>query len=198
MKYIILPFISYLIGSISWGVIITKYIKGNDIRGKDYPGASGVSRQFGFKFGLLVGLLDALKGVTIFLIFYYFGKSNVVLVLSYIALILGNNYPLYFGFNGGQGVAATIGFFFPPFPFYVFVSFLIGISFIFFYNLFKLNRFIKFMGAVPFGTIFGLLTIFILLIKKYSFYPYPLLVLIASSLLFFRGLTLILFNKKQY
>ncbi|MGB9749401.1 MAG: glycerol-3-phosphate acyltransferase [Caldisericia bacterium] len=197
MKYIILPLISYLIGSFSWGVIITKYYKKNDIRGKDYPGGSGVSRQFGFKFGLLVGFLDALKGLSIFLIFYYFGKSNLILILSYIALILGNNYPLYFGFNGGQGVAATIGFFFPPFPFFVLLSISIGIFFIFFYNFFKLNRFIKFMGAVPFGTIFGLLTIFILLIRKFPFYPYPLLVIIASSLLLFRGLTLILSNKKQ-
>jgi len=197
MRDILIIILSYLIGSLSWGVIITKYIKKNDIRGKDYPGGSGVSRQFGLKLGLLVGFLDALKGVIVFLMILYFVKSNLIIILSYIALILGNNYPLFFRFSGGQGVAATIGFFLPVFPEYVLISLLIGIFFIFIYNIFKINRYIKFMGAVPFGTIFGLITFFILLIRKYPFYPYPLIVIIASTLLLFRGLTLILFTKRK-
>jgi len=188
--------LSYFIGSLSWGVILTKFVKKSDVREKDYPGGSGVTRQFGLGLGSIVGLLDILKGSFVSFIAIRYSKSDITIILSYITLILGNNYPIYFGFRGGQGVGATIGFGITLFPFETLISFIIGSIFSLIFKFLKLNRFIKFMGAVPFGAIFGLITIFILLIRKYPFYPFPLLIVIAGGMLLFRGLQVILFQKK--
>lgn len=193
----ILIAISYFIGSLTSGILLTKLFKKEDIREKDFPGGSGAVRQYGIGFGSLVGLLDILKGAIVALIVISFSKSELTIILSYIFLILGNNYPIYFGFRGGQGVGATIGFAITLFPLEAIISFLVGSTFALSYKFLKLNRFIKFMGAVPFGAIFGLITMFIILIRKYPFYPFPLLVIIAGTLLLFRGLQVILFQKKR-
>ncbi|MDI6860487.1 MAG: glycerol-3-phosphate acyltransferase [Caldisericia bacterium] len=193
----ILITLSYFIGSLTSGIILAKLIKKEDIRNKDFPGGSGAVRQYGIGFGSLVGLLDILKGAFIAFLVISFSKNEITIILSYIFLILGNNYPIYFGFRGGQGVGATIGFALTLFPFETLISFLVGSLFAILYKFLKLNRLIKFMGAVPFGAVFGLITMFIILSRKYPFYPFPLLVIIAGILLLFRGLQVILFQKKR-
>lgn len=193
----LLIIISYFIGSLTSGIVLTKLFKKEDIREKDFPGGSGAVRQYGIGFGTLVGLLDILKGAIVAFLVISFSKNELTIILSYISLILGNNYPIYFGFRGGQGVGATIGFAITLFPIEAIISFLIGSIFALSYKFLRLNRFIKFMGAVPFGAIFGLITMFIILIRKYPFYPFPLLVIIAGLLLLFRGLQVILFQKKR-
>lgn len=189
--------ISYFIGSLTSGIVLSKIFKKEDIRKKDYPGGSGAVRQYGLVFGTLVGLLDILKGSIVSFLVIKFGKSDLTIILSYILLILGNNYPIYFGFKGGQGVGATIGYAITLFPFEAIISFFFGSIFALSYKFLKLNRYIKFMGAVPFGAIFGLITMFIILIRKYPFYPFPFLVIIAGLLLLLRGLQVILFQKKN-
>ncbi|MCX8094994.1 MAG: glycerol-3-phosphate acyltransferase [Caldisericia bacterium] len=193
----ILIVVSYFIGSLTSGIVLSKIFKKEDIREKDYPGGSGAVRQYGIGFGSLVGLLDILKGAIISLLVILFSKNELTIILSYIFLILGNNYPIYFGFRGGQGVGATIGYAVILFPLEAIISFLVGSFFALLYKFLNLNRFIKFMGAVPFGAIFGLITMFVLLIRKYPFYPFPLLVIIAGALLLFRGLQVIIFQKKK-
>lgn len=199
MRFIdfILIAISYFIGSLTSGIVLTKLFKKEDIRDKDFPGGSGAVRQYGIGFGSLVGLLDILKGSIVALLVVWFSRNELTIILSYIFLILGNNYPIYFGFKGGQGVGATIGYAITLFPLEAIISFLVGSAFALSFKFLKLNRFIKFMGAVPFGAIFGLITMFIILIRNYPFYPFPLLVIIAGALLLFRGLQVILFQKKR-
>jgi len=194
---ILIIILSYFIGSLSSGVIITKYIKKRDIREKDNPGGAGVIRQFGFGTGAIVGLLDILRGSLIAFITIEYSKLDLTFILSYIALVLGNNYPIYFEFRGGQGVGATIGFFLTLFPLELIFSFLVGAFFSLMYHIIKLNRYIKFMGLVPFGTVFGILTIFILIIRKYPFYPFPLLIIVAAFMLSFRGLQVLFYRKKK-
>ncbi len=188
---------SYFIGSLTSGVILSKIFKKEDIRLKDFPGGSGAVRQYGLGFGTLVGLFDILKGAIIAFIVLKFSNNDLTIILSYIFLILGNNYPIYFGFKGGQGVGATIGFAITLFPIEALISFLIGSLFALSYKFLKLNRVIKFMGAVPFGVIFGLITMFLILIRKYPFYPFPALVVVSGILLLSRGLQVILFQKKR-
>lgn len=193
----ILIVLSYFIGSLTSGIILAKLIKKEDIRDKDFPGGSGAVRQYGIGFGSLVGLLDILKGAVIAFLVISLSKSELTIIFSYIFLIIGNNYPIYFGFRGGQGVGATIGYALTLFPLEALISFFVGSIMAILYKFLKLNKIIKFMGAVPFGAIFGLVTMFIILIRKYPFYPFPLLVLIAGFLLLFRGLQVILFQKKR-
>ena len=67
--------ISYLLGSIPWALIIGKLVKGIDIRehGSKNMGATNAFRVLGFKYGLLVFALDALKGgIVLFIMKYNF------------------------------------------------------------------------------------------------------------------------------
>ena len=189
--------LSYFIGSLTWGIIITKYIKKRDIREKDFAGSAGVSRQFGILTGVTVGILDGLKGILVIFLATTFGKTDLTIILSYIAMILGNNFPIYFNFKGGQGLAATLGAAIYVFPIETIISVIVAICFIFLYVLLKLDRFIKFMGPIPFGAVFGFITMFIIVVNKYPFYPYQLLIIVAALLLLSRGLMMISYHKKR-
>ena len=75
IQNIISPIISYLIGSIPFGFLITKFVKGVDIRqvGSGNPGATNVARVLGKFYGILVFILDLLKGfLTVFAFDYFF------------------------------------------------------------------------------------------------------------------------------
>ncbi len=115
--------ISYLIGSINWALIISRF-KHSDIRkmGSGNPGTLNMSRNFGFKFGLLTFFLDVFKGAIPTLIaFFVFGEEKFVgsefyirdfsLYLCGLCVVLGHIYPIYFKFKGGKGIASTIGVF---------------------------------------------------------------------------------------
>jgi len=100
---------AYLIGSLSWGLIIG-FLHGVDLRRKDLPGGSGVFRQLGPVWGVLTALLDIAKGVVVaWLVFHYrpeLAPWAATLVVS------GHCWPIYFGFSGGGGLAPSFGFLF--------------------------------------------------------------------------------------
>lgn len=119
MKYFIIiavAVISYLIGSVNFSILISKAISGKDIResGSGNAGATNMLRTHGKKMGVLTLLLDVLKGIIAIIIAMIVDKNigaNTG-ILSYIAgvcVILGHNFPLYFGFKGGKGVATSLG-----------------------------------------------------------------------------------------
>ena len=105
--------ISYLLGSISFGYLVTKSLKGIDIRtvGSGSTGATNVGRVLGFKYAFLIFLLDTLKGLVVILLLSLLNYSDLFLLLCGIAVILGHNWPIYFKFKGGRGVATTLGVF---------------------------------------------------------------------------------------
>ncbi len=136
MKYLIIiavAVISYLIGSINFSIILSRIISGKDIResGSGNAGATNMLRTHGKKMGVITLLLDVAKGIAAILIAIYIKKiiwngdilyeqrsvidyhfENILQSLSYIAgvcVILGHNFPLYFGFKGGKGVATSLG-----------------------------------------------------------------------------------------
>jgi acyl-phosphate glycerol 3-phosphate acyltransferase len=109
--------LAYLIGSIPFGLLIARWFGKVDIRtvGSGNIGATNVGRVLGFRFFVVVFLLDFLKG---FLPTYFFsglaskasGSDLVDLkVLVAVAAILGHNFPLYLRFKGGKGVATSLG-----------------------------------------------------------------------------------------
>ena len=119
MKYLIIiavAVISYLIGSVNFSILISKAISGKDIResGSGNAGATNMLRTHGKKMGVLTLLLDVLKGIVAIIIAMIVDKkigANTG-ILSYIAgvcVILGHNFPIYFGFKGGKGVATSLG-----------------------------------------------------------------------------------------
>jgi len=109
LKYGALVLASYLWGSVCWGLVLSFVVKHEDIRLKDNPGLSGSVRQYGWGYGLTVGLLDVMKGYLLSLVLRSMSLPSWVLIASFMAVIVGHNWPVFFQFRGGGGVATTLG-----------------------------------------------------------------------------------------
>lgn len=119
-QYIIIAvsvIISYLIGSISSSILISR-AKGSDIRtkGSGNAGATNMLRTYGKGMGVVTLILDALKGViAVFAakgVISAVGADGMLSALPYIcavAVVLGHDFPVFFGFKGGKGVATSLG-----------------------------------------------------------------------------------------
>ncbi|MEY4479985.1 MAG: hypothetical protein RLZZ267_663 [Bacillota bacterium] len=103
--------ISYLLGSISFSYLFGKLLKGIDIRqhGSGNAGATNTLRVLGVGPGITVLLLDVVKGIVAVLLIRMFTDNQWLHVLAGVAAIVGHNWPIYFGFKGGKGIATTIG-----------------------------------------------------------------------------------------
>lgn len=115
--YILVILVAYLLGSISFSVIISKKMAGFDVRkkGSGNAGATNVLRSVGKKAAVLTLLCDCLKGVVAVLFAVIVGKiaSNtdkaLLVQLAGIAVVIGHTFPIFFGFKGGKGVATSLG-----------------------------------------------------------------------------------------
>lgn len=112
--------IGYLLGSISWAIICSKRLKKEDIRTKDSgnAGATNALRNYGYKIGALVFVLDIAKMVFAVIITWvlktYTNSSFLAsgyVQFSALFVIIGHCWPLYFNFKGGKGAASTAGLF---------------------------------------------------------------------------------------
>lgn len=107
--------LSYLLGSLSFAVIVSKALGMDDPRnyGSKNPGATNVLRSGNKVAALLTLLLDALKGwLPVFLIQNFgepWGLGLGAAALAGTAAFLGHLYPVFFGFKGGKGVATGAG-----------------------------------------------------------------------------------------
>jgi len=107
--------ISYLIGSLSFAIIISRLMKMDDPRsyGSKNAGATNVMRSGNKKAAALTLLCDMLKGLVVVLIAKHFfekvqGGASIVAICG-ILVVLGHIYPIFFKFKGGKGVATAIG-----------------------------------------------------------------------------------------
>jgi len=103
--------LGYLMGSLSSAIIICKLFSLPDPRaqGSGNPGATNVLRFGGKKIALLVLSGDILKGFLPVLIAQYAGIAPMPLALVAFAAFLGHLFPVFFGFQGGKGVATALG-----------------------------------------------------------------------------------------
>ena len=108
-------FIAYLIGSISFAVIISKLMGLGDPRtyGSKNPGATNVLRSGNKVAAVLTLLLDALKGYlpTALVQYYAFelGFEDTTIAFVGVAAFFGHLFPVFFKFQGGKGVATAAG-----------------------------------------------------------------------------------------
>jgi glycerol-3-phosphate acyltransferase PlsY len=111
MFTVISVLISYLLGSISFSILIAKWVKGIDIRshGSGNAGATNTLRVLGKGPGITVFLLDIAKGVAAVWLGELMVGGDWAPVLCGLAAIAGHNWPVWFGFKGGKGIATTIG-----------------------------------------------------------------------------------------
>jgi acyl phosphate:glycerol-3-phosphate acyltransferase len=104
---------SYLAGSIPFGLLVAR-ARGVDIRevGSKNIGATNVARTLGKKYGALVLILDALKGLAPTLVArHVLHLDDNALALVGLAAILGHVFPVWLRFRGGKGVATALGVF---------------------------------------------------------------------------------------
>jgi acyl phosphate:glycerol-3-phosphate acyltransferase len=96
---------SYLFGSISASLILGRVLKGIDIRnyGSGSTGSTNTLRTLGVKAAAAVFILDMLKGVIPVLL------AKAVSDDPRLEVVLGHDFPIYYGFRGGRGVATSMG-----------------------------------------------------------------------------------------
>ena len=100
---------SYLLGSIPFGLIITKIFLGKDIRniGSGNIGTTNVLRTGKKSLAVATLLFDVLKGyVSILIVYKYF---NELIYLSALICFIGHIFPVWLKFKGGKGVATYLG-----------------------------------------------------------------------------------------
>jgi glycerol-3-phosphate acyltransferase PlsY len=115
MNNLIVAIAAYLIGSISFAVVVSRVMGLADPRsyGSGNPGATNVLRT-GNKLAAVLTLLgDAFKGwLPVWLVVHFgarFGLDSTAIALAAIAVFLGHLYPVFFRFQGGKGVATAAG-----------------------------------------------------------------------------------------
>ncbi|MBS3899010.1 MAG: glycerol-3-phosphate 1-O-acyltransferase PlsY [Dethiobacter sp.] len=111
MNIIVALFASYLIGSLSFGYMAGKLLRGIDIRqyGSGNTGSTNIQRTLGTVPAIIVLLLDVGKGLAAVLLARALTDAPGVEMLAGVLSVLGHNWPLFHRFKGGRGVATSIG-----------------------------------------------------------------------------------------
>jgi len=169
--------LAYLIGSVLFGVVLSRLLKGVDIRDMDNPGGSGSIRKFGWRFGLMVGVSDALKGVLVSHLAHTLSPDPAVLLLSAMAVVAGHNWPVYFGFRGGGGLAPAFGVIIYHFPLEFALGLIPALLALVLYKRTSLRRYLPFIGVAPVISVAGLLAVLVLVWQRFGFYPEAALLL---------------------
>ena len=122
MELILVTTISYLMGSVPFGLILTKIFLNKDIRdiGSGNIGATNVFRTGNKIIGYLTLLLDVLKAV-IPVLYIKFNFPELIYVSS-LSVFIGHVFPLWLKFKGGKGVATYVGILFS-------INYILGIVF---------------------------------------------------------------------
>ena len=152
---------SYIIGSINGGLILSR-LQGLDIRkrGSGNAGATNVLRVIGIKSGILVFIIDCLKG---FLALYFTQilitnnnepldlNINLYLYFSSFASLLGHCYPVWFSFKGGKGAATGLGNILFINPFLITVPLIVFIGTLSLFRYVGLSTIAAFLSLFIFG-----------------------------------------------
>jgi len=111
MQEVLAIIISYFIGGILTAGVVAS-LKRVDLtkEGSGNPGATNAFRIFGPFFGGVVLLGDVVKGVLGALVGQWLGGGNIaVAALCGLAVVAGHNWPLFYKFRGGKGMATSVG-----------------------------------------------------------------------------------------
>ena len=177
MSAIALPvclLLAYLAGSIPFGLILARLLKGVDLRavGSGNIGATNASRALGTKWGLVVLVLDALKGwLPAALLPGCWSKEPADLALltagAGIAAILGHMYSVWLGFQGGKGVATALGVLLAVSPYGTLTAFIV------FATAFAATRIVS-LGSILAATSFAIHQLIALQPQPFSAVLWPI------------------------
>lgn len=109
IEWFIIP-VAYLIGSVSSAIVVCKVMGLPDPReqGSGNPGATNVMRFGGKKAASITLISDLLKGLIMVIITKIF-TSDMISVVTAVAVFLGNVYPIFYQLKGGKGIATGCG-----------------------------------------------------------------------------------------
>ncbi len=125
LNLLVIIVLSYLVGSIPTGIIVSRKVRGIDIRehGSGNVGGTNVFRVLGWKYGVFVILLDALKGALAVILIsrLYLGSFpfpnatpfddfTLVQIIAGLTAVVGHIWTIFANFKGGKGIATALGF----------------------------------------------------------------------------------------
>jgi len=111
VKLILLILLTYLAASVNFSILLFKILGKGDPRShfSGNAGTTNVTRLLGKPWGLVILLLDIGRALAVAQIGFWFLPAPLVPLLG-LALVVGNQKPLFHGFRGGKGVAGYLGF----------------------------------------------------------------------------------------
>jgi glycerol-3-phosphate acyltransferase PlsY len=111
MVAVLLVLLAYLSGSVPYGAVLAKWMKGVDVRraGSGNIGATNVARVAGRGLGILVLLLDLAKGALPVALSLWIASDPIIHAAVGLAAFLGHVFPVWLRFRGGKGVATAFG-----------------------------------------------------------------------------------------
>jgi glycerol-3-phosphate acyltransferase PlsY len=182
MNIVILILLAYLLGSIPSGLWIGKIFYKTDIRehGSGNLGGTNTFRTLGIKAGLIVSILDILKGTAAVLLplFPLFAESSIHPLVLGVVAVVGHMFPIFANFRGGKAVATSggviLGYHWP-----IFVLMIIA-----FFIVLKLTKMVSFTSMAL--AVLGLsYTILYNLFYKTDI-PFLVVIVLLSSFIFYR------------
>jgi glycerol-3-phosphate acyltransferase PlsY len=152
LSLILILVLSYLLGSISPSIILSRLIKGVDVRttGSGNAGMTNAIRLLGAKWGAVVALIDLAKGFCAAMVItslFYSGiqiplfDETLVRILAGMASVVGHIWTIFFGFKGGKGVLTVTGAILGVAPAEI------GICFLIFLIILGLSRYVS-LGSI--------------------------------------------------
>ena len=189
--------LSYLGGSLLFGVIMSKWLKGVDIRNMDNPGGTGSIRKFGWRFGVMVGVLDALKGVAAAYTAHALTGNSVVEILSAMAVVAGHNWPIYFSFRGGGGLAPAFGVIIYHFPLEFALGLVPALLALALYKHTPLRHWLPFIGPVPVISVLGIMTTLAFVWQRHGLFPESALIMAMGVPIAIGGYVMLLRDNRR-
>lgn len=155
LKVILVSVIAYLLGSVSTGLVVSKLFNGPNLRevGSKNTGTSNVLRTMGLKSGALTFFGDFGKALLATLLGRLIMGQDGAMLAGVVAII-GHNWPAFFQFKGGKGVASSIGVMMGTFPLFGLISLVVMILVI------AWKRYIS-LGSIVLVLLFALLLTFV-------------------------------------
>src|SRR5215467_7819654 len=175
--YLTIAAVSYLLGSIPFGLILVRVFRGEDVRssGSGNIGATNVARKSP-ALGIATLILDASKGLAAVLItraLFHSSNPSLIAVIAALFAVLGHMFPFWLKFHGGKGVATSLGSFVMITP--KSLLFMIGV----FVVVVAALRYVS-LGSVLAAAMFPLL---VLLLHEYSDPRQLIFILVVSFLI---------------
>lgn len=185
MNIALLILIAYLLGSIPSALWIGKIFYKTDIRehGSGNLGGTNTFRTLGIKAGLIVSILDVLKGTAavLLLLVPYFSNTDIHPLVLGVFAVVGHMYPIFANFKGGKAVATSggviLGYHWP-----IFVLMLLC-----FFIILKLSKMVSFT-SMALGVIALVYTVLYNLLYQKDI-PFLIVIVVLSTFIIYRHRT---------